>query len=126
MSPRPNKFRFYLDENFPAPARKFLKSKGHNVAQVIDLEEIRSKSDFAQVEIAVKNKRILVTLDKDFMADESMGNLIKQSCGVLLIRSADPNSDKVISILKKILRSSHLNNLTGKICIASIDKISII
>ena len=126
MSPRPNKFRFYLDENFPAPAGKFLKSNAHNVWQVIDLAEFRSKSDLIQIRKATKEKRILVALDKDFSGNKNLESAISKSFGVLLISSADPGSRKVIKILKRVIKLKHLNNIKGKLCIASIDKIDMI
>lgn len=126
MSPRPNKFRFYLDENFPAPAGKFLKTRGHNVLHVIDLPKFRSKSDLIQIRKATKEKRILVALDKDFLGNKNLENAISNSFGVLLVSSADPGSSKVIEILKQVIKLKHFNNLKGKLCIASIDKINII
>ena len=126
MSPRPNKFRFYLDENFPAPAGKFLKSNGHNVVQVIDLQEFRSKSDLFQIRKATKEKRILVALDKDFFGNKNLENAISKSCGVLLISSADPDSSKVIEIIKHVIKFKNLNKIKGKLCIASSDKINIV
>jgi len=126
LNPRPNKYRFYLDENFPAPAGKFLKSKGHNVLQVVDMPEFRAKSDLTQIKNATKSGRILVALDRDFKSNNSLKNSTEKSNGVLLIVSADPSSEKVISILKKALKDNQLNNLDGKLCRASINEIKII
>jgi len=123
LTPRPNKFRFYLDENFPAPAGKFLRSEGHNVIEVVNLPEHRSKSDFEQINVAVKDERILVALDKDFLVDKNLENAISKSLGVLLINSSDPCANQVIKILKKVLKSGALKSMKGKLCVATIDKI---
>lgn len=126
MSPRPPKFRFYLDENFPAPAGKFLESKGHNVECVVDRKDLRSKSDLFHIRQAKKEERILAALDKDFRSDKSLSSAVARGNGVLLISSADPSSDCVIAVLKKVIKSGILKNIVGSVCLASADKIELI
>lgn len=57
MSPRPPKYLFRLDENFPVPAGKFLKSLGHNVKHSVDTEAERGISDIKQLQLANKENR---------------------------------------------------------------------
>jgi predicted nuclease of predicted toxin-antitoxin system len=123
LSPRHPKFRFYLDENFPAPAGEFLKSRGHNVFSVISKKKLRSLSDLNQIKEANRQDRILVALDKDFKANPVLTGKIRDGQGVILIESADPRSEKIVNILRKTLKDMSETKLRGKICCASIDKI---
>lgn len=125
LCPKLPKFRFYLDENFPVPAGKFLKSKGHNVLHVTSKNKFRGLSDFEQIRHASKDKRILMALDKDFKTNANLSAKIKKSPGVILITSSDPNSEKIISILKHLLSEISSVRIKGKICRISIDKYEI-
>lgn len=125
MNARPLKFRFYLDENFPVPAGKFLKSLGHNVKEVVNCPELRNLTDLAQLKIARKNKRIFIALDKDFATNEELFGVIESGPGVILIGSSDPNPEKVKMILSKVFKKLSVNVISGKILSATIDKTEI-
>lgn len=122
LSPRPHKFRFYLDENFPVPAGKFLKTLGHNVLFAVNRRK-RGLSDLRQMKYIVKDRRILMAWDRDFVCDEKYKRLIEKSPGILLLNTSSPNSEKAIIILKKSLKKITPRKINGKICLASIDKI---
>jgi predicted nuclease of predicted toxin-antitoxin system len=122
LSQRRPKFHFYLDENFPAPAGKFLKSLGHSIFYVTAKQ--KSLSDIILIRKAIKEKRIFISLDKDFKTNENLIGSIRRSKGVILIQSSDPYSEKIISILKRHLKEISERKLKGKICRISIDKIS--
>ena len=124
MSRRRAKFHFYLDENFPTPAGKFLKSLGHSVFYVTVKNEFKSLSDAILIRKAIKEKRIFISLDKDFKTNKSLTGSIRRSMGVILIQSSDPYSAKIISILKRRLKEISGKKLKGKICRISVDKIS--
>jgi len=126
LGKRTLKFRFYLDENFPAPSGKFLKSLGHNVLQVIDQKSKRSLSDLSQIKMASRENRILVALDKDFRFNKSLHIQISKGPGIILLRSADPNYEKLNEIMTKLLKRINSDILRGMICIASIEKIELI
>lgn len=126
MNPKYPKFKFYLDENFPAPAGKFLNKLGHNVKYVVKDKIARAKSDIWQIKYATKLKRIFVAVDKDFKHIDSLKELIFKSSGMILIKSADPKSDKIIEIFKKLLKEFSENKILGKLCIASISQIKYI
>ena len=122
MCPRNPKFDFFLDENFPEPAGKFLKKLGHNVKQAIDNQLTRGLSDLKQLKIANKEKRIFIALDKDFRWDKSLRNTIANGKGLVLIKSANPQSEKINTIIAKWIGSFSENSLKGKICQLSVDK----
>ena len=126
MSPRPQKFRFYLDENFPLPAGKFLKSLGHNVEYAVNKRTKKSLSDLAQIKYATKNNRIIIARDKDFVSDKTLAQIISSGPGILLTKSTNPNSKNQIMILKKVLKILMINQIKGKICLVSKDKIKFV
>lgn len=126
MSSKLPRLRFYLDENFPVSAGKFLKYIAQNVKFAIHSDSTRSKSDIWQLKYATKDRRILLALDNDFKYTEALLELAIKSPGVLLVQSANPTSEKVIQILKSVIKKLTQNKISGKICIASINKISFI
>lgn len=126
MGKRTNKLRLYLDENFPAPSGKFLKSLGHNILQVIDQDSRRSLSDLSQIKKADKDKRIFLALDKDFLSNKSLHIQISKGPGVILLSSSDPNYKKINAIMTKLLKKINNEIICGMICVASIEKIELI
>jgi len=123
LSSKPHKFRFLLDENFPAPAGKFLKSQGHNVESAAERKNLRGKRDSTQIKESIKQNRIFVSLDRDFEVNENLEGFIRKSPGVILVESALPDSSKLDLIMKKILKELTDHKIRGKICRASIDKV---
>ena len=121
MSPKPVKFEFYSDENFPIAAGKFLKSLGHSVK----FTSLKNKglSDLDQIKIANKNKRIFISLDKDFKSQNNLLGTIRKGLGVILVSSSLPVSDKIIEILKRHIKKLTPAILKGKICRISDSKI---
>jgi predicted nuclease of predicted toxin-antitoxin system len=55
---------FLADENFPVPSVTLLRSNGHDVASI--REDSRGASDEAVLRRAVIERRILLTLDRDY------------------------------------------------------------
>ena len=91
---------------------------------IINITQQRSLSDLEQIKEANRQNRILLALDKDFKTNSTLFGSIREGCGVILIESADPRSAKVIQILNRVLKEISIRKLRGKICCASIDKIS--
>lgn len=113
LNPRPPKYQFLLDENFPVKAGKFLKSKGHNVISVVERKKLRELSDLALIKEANKQIRVFIALDKDFIANESLRELIKKGPGVILVKSSDPQAEKVIIILGQLLKKMSEKKIIG-------------
>lgn len=55
---------FLANENFPFPSIKILESNGHFVRSIS--REFQGISDLEVIEIAVKNRLIILTFDKDY------------------------------------------------------------
>jgi hypothetical protein len=75
--------RFLIDENFPGAGVAALRRLGHDVRWIGEV--LRGASDMTVLDLAVRERRIILTFDKDF------GELAKKSkladaCGVVLFR----------------------------------------
>lgn len=101
-----------------------MKYIAQNVKLAIHSDSTRSKSDIWQLKYATKDKRILLALDNDFKYTEALLELAIKSPGVLLVQSANPTSEKIVQILKSVIKKLTQNKISGKICIASITKIN--
>lgn len=125
MTLHPPKFKFYLDENFPVPAGKFLRSLGHTVIEGIKILKRAGLSDKNHLAVSIKQNVILLAFDRDFRINPDLKEMIKESSGVILIEATDTKTEIAQRILKKVLKKMKTKNtLKSKICCASIDKIS--
>ena len=75
--------RFLADENFPGDAVNALNDLGHEVAWV--RREAPGISDREVLARAVRERRIVVTFDKDF-GELAWRSRLPASCGVVLFR----------------------------------------
>lgn len=123
MTSRPPKFKFYLDENFPVPAGKFLRSLGHNVIEGVKVLKKPGLSDEKHLKQSIKQEAILIAFDRDFIINPNLREMISKSNGVILIEATDTKTETAQKILKKILKILTQNSIKGKICCASTDKI---
>lgn len=81
--------RLLADENVPAPAVAALRQAGHDVAWL--LEDAPGTPDSGVLARAQQEHRVLITFDKDFIADGGSRpgkGIIGVLCGT---RLADPN-----------------------------------
>ena len=101
----------------------FLKSEHQSVS--FTKKKDKGTSDINQIKIAIKEKRILVSLDKDFKVNDNLKGLIDKSLGVVLVNCSQTDSENIINIFKKNLNSININEIKGKICRISIDKYEI-
>ena len=99
-------FKFLIDESSGRKLFLFLLDKGFDVKFVGDI--IPRASDLDVLELAEKEKRILITNDKDF--GELIFRLGRPSSGVILLRLKRDFSYKRQSYVSYII-----DNLSGKI-----------
>ena len=123
MSPKYVRLRLYLDENFPVPAGMFLKSEHQSV--FFTKKKDKGNSDEDQIKIATKEKRILVSLDKDFKVNDNLKGLIRKSFGVILINCSQTDSENIINIFKKYLNFINKKEIKESVCRISINKFEI-
>jgi predicted nuclease of predicted toxin-antitoxin system len=92
--------RLLANENIPGDAVRLLRTRGHDVSWV--REDSPGATDLANLERAVSERRVLITLDKDF------GDLVfrmgrEASCGVVLfrigLRAPMPVAEKIVEVL---------------------------
>ena len=74
--------RFLVDENFPGTAVTVLEAAGHDVVWVRAVAP--GASDLDVLASAAREKRILVTFDKDF-GELARGSALPSGCGVILL-----------------------------------------
>jgi len=91
--------RFIIDECIGPTLAHWLRDEGHDVYSVF--EQSRGIRDDEILTIAVKEKRILVTNDKDF------GDLVfrgqRTHEGVILLRQSDPRPEAMIHAMRQLL-----------------------
>jgi len=84
--------RFLADENMPGPAVAALRARGHDVLWIRDSKP--GASDAVVLELAQRDRRVLVTADTDF-GELAFRSGLPARCGVVLIRLdwAEPDGD---------------------------------
>lgn len=92
--------KFIVDENVSPVVVQFLRASKHNVVYVS--EKLKSFDDESILKIALKEKRILITKDKDF------GRFIFKKklphSGIIFLRLRDDSSQNTIKVLRGILK----------------------
>ena len=94
--------RFLTDENVARAVVLFLRENGHDVKDVKD-RLWRGTSDKALVQIAKKDRRILITHDKDFMYQTHVT--------VLLLRFFNQQPQNVIKYIGEFFESGQAKRL---------------
>ena len=84
--------RFLANENFPDAAIAALNAAGHEVVSVRFVAP--GTSDASVLERAVRERRILLTFDKDF-GELARASGLPAACGVVLFRMPMPKSGDV-------------------------------
>lgn len=108
------KQKFLLDENIGKRVAEALRKKGFSLASI--LEDSPGSTDREVLERAVKEKRILVTLDRDFGALVYLDSL--RHVGVLYLRLQNESVETLITVIEKVV-AEHGGELQGKFTTAS-------
>jgi len=104
--------RLLTDENVPVSITELLKANNYNVKDIKE-EGLFGITDREICKLAIKEKRIIITLDKDFL---NMAQLLsKRHYGVILIRSYGIRFKA--DLLAEFLKSPVIKNLRNKIAI---------
>ncbi|MEQ1633411.1 MAG: DUF5615 family PIN-like protein [Planctomycetota bacterium] len=94
--------RLLADENFPRTAIVALRSLGLDVLSV--MESARGSDDVAVLTLARTERRILLTLDKDF-GELAFRCGLPLDCGVLLIRFSAESPELLAHRIVNVLHS---------------------
>lgn len=104
--------RFLLDENISQTVSRGLRDAGHDVLRVLDTA-YRSQPDEDVIKFASRDKRIIITHDKDF------GNLLRfpvaAHIGVILVRLRNQNPQNTLKHVLALLQSR--DSIAGKLVI---------
>ncbi len=96
--------KLLADENIGLKVVEYLRSLGHDVLSVI--EDYQSAPDSKILTIAKKQKRILITGDKDFGELVYLRGLTPH--GVILLRLRDETPENRIKVLDKLFKREDL------------------
>jgi predicted nuclease of predicted toxin-antitoxin system len=92
--------KLLVDVGVGKAVENWLKTQGHDVLAVRDLDP--RMPDLNILALAVREQRLVVTMDKDF------GELVYRSrqphAGVLLLRLEEARSDEKVAVVNEILR----------------------
>ena len=91
--------RFLIDECTGPTVAKWLHDQGHDVFSVYD--EARGIDDDRVIELALDQKRVLITNDKDFGE-----KVYRENCphvGIILLRLEDERSASKIRVISHLL-----------------------
>jgi predicted nuclease of predicted toxin-antitoxin system len=116
----PTDLKFLVDVGVGEKVEDFLYKNGYDILSVRKLNPRMSDSEI--INIAAKDNRIVITMDKDF------GELIYNSGlihkGILLLRTENCSGDKKAKILSEIL-INYSSELEENFCVFSKDRLRI-
>lgn len=102
--------KLLIDENVPRAVARSLAELGHDVRT-----PDAGSSDAVVAERARKEKRVLVTLDKDF------ANILRyppqEYCGIVCVRIGPPIADRVAAMLAQLLERFDGASIRGTLII---------
>jgi predicted nuclease of predicted toxin-antitoxin system len=113
--------RLKLDENMPRPLADSLRRVGHDVHTAAD-EGLLGKPDRVVWSVVVEEKRLLLTLDRDF------GQLATQSsdhAGAIVLRPRDANKMVIEALAFRALALATDIDMTNRIVIFEDERIRI-
>lgn len=114
------RLNFLVDVSAGLSVTIFLRSEGYDA---ISVQEINPRmKDEEIIRLAVRDKRIIVTMDKDF--GELVYRCLMNHSGILLLRLDNEKSSEKQRILKYILQY-HKSHLHENFCVFHNDKIRI-
>lgn len=104
--------KFVLDVGVGKKTLDFLISQGFDAVSILDLNPSMSDTDI--LFIAEKDRRMVITMDKDF------GELVyrnrQQHKGVLLLRLEDASGEEKAEIIRLILENFS-DQIAGRFCV---------
>jgi predicted nuclease of predicted toxin-antitoxin system len=94
------RMRFLIDESAELSLAAFLRERGYDTTTVVR-DYVRSLRDREILEIARREKRIIITNDKDF--GELVYRSLLQHHGVILFRMGDESLQLKLALLDRLL-----------------------
>lgn len=114
--------KIVADENLFEPIIEFLKSLGHDVMSVRD-RGLSGISDDEVYQLACKEKRVIITMDKDF---SRMFRFPPERCGgIIVVKLYKRTVDETLEIFKKFYRFIKEEDMVENLIIITADGIKI-
>ena len=121
MSSKKHHLQLYADECFPYTTVTYLRSKGISVVHALDRRTLK-KNDEYHLKESKKLKKILITLDRDFLYYEQIN--LNHNPGVIVISVSSAISLNINSVCDKLFPKIKPELVKGSIIKATIDKMT--
>lgn len=114
--------KFIADENIYKPIIDYLRVERHNVFSIAESEYSGSK-DEEIYNLACRQKRIIITMDKDF---SRILNFPPQNCGgIIIVKIYRQKVDETLKIFKKHFRKLEEKDIKRNLVIISPESLRI-
>jgi predicted nuclease of predicted toxin-antitoxin system len=120
MASKKTSIQLYADECFPVPSVTYLKSLGYSIIHAYDKKQV-NKKDQIHLAVSKKLKRVLITLDRDFIYYKE-ANLATHP-GVIVISVSASTPIKVNAVCAKLLKEISENMIANSLLKVTSDKI---
>ena|SRR3989344_846941 len=120
MSSKKHHLQLYADECFPYTTVTYLRSKGISIVHALDQKTLE-KNDEYHLKQSRKLKKILITLDRDFLYYEQIN--LDHHPGVIVISVSSTISLNVNKVCDKLLPKLRPDSVKGYVVKASTDKL---
>lgn len=112
--------KFLVDVSVGKSVEKYLQDKGYNTKAVRDIDP--AMQDEKIIQIAALEKRMVVTMDKDF--GELVYHSLMDHCGVLLLRLESTTGVEKLQVIKFII-DNYSSKIQNCFCVFQNDKFRI-
>jgi predicted nuclease of predicted toxin-antitoxin system len=119
MPSKKQRIQLYADECFPVTSVTYLKSLGYSIIHAFDKKQIK-KSDLSHLAVSKKLKRVLITLDRDFMYYNE-ANLTDHP-GAIVISVASSTPIQVNNVCIKLLKTISEDMISNSLLKVTTDK----
>ena len=116
----PKKIRFIVDMGVSKKVEEWLSTNDYDIKVIRDIDPRMKDRDV--LKLAVTEKRMVITMDKDF--GELVFNSGLNHSGVLLLRLEDAKADEKVKIVEEILKK-YEDKITNNFCVYQHGKLRI-
>ncbi len=106
--------KFLVDENVAASVTRLLQSRGHDV-KTVQQAGLVGAQDNVLIQLALDEKRIIITHDKDFGA--ILAYPLKQHSGVVLLRLRLPTPQNAAQAVDRLLAAVPKERMMGRVVV---------
>lgn len=114
--------RFKVDENLPQEVAELLCENGHDALSVFD-QTLSGEQDPTLFEVCQAERRVLVTLDRDFANIQAYPPAT--TVGIVVLRLVRQDKPRVLQVLKKLIPALTENAVSQKLWVVEEDRIRI-